>query len=326
MSLKPTSHKAKKINLPKHLLKGTEASSPTQEIISFYRFIDLSQSNLEDMQKKLLQKGQALKLRGLILLSQEGINVTISGLEPNLTNYLSFIENLTGINDFFYKKSFIQKPAFKALRIKVKKEIINSKKNTSPPAQGFYDLEPEEWEAMLNEQNLNLLDIRNDYEVEIGKFKKALTMGLKEFSEFPQKLKQKVNLPKDQKTLVYCTGGIRCEKAITEMKNQGFKEVYQLKGGIIHYLKTFPNKSFKGECFVFDHRVAVDQNLHPSEKYSLCPHCGQAGAEVIKCSHCRKPAKVCGHCLKKAKHFITCSKNCAHHFRLGHKCKKVAKT
>ena len=133
--------------------------------------------------------------------------------------------------------------------------------------------------------------------------KKAVHFDIKEFKEFSEKL-QTAKLPKERKTLLYCTGGIRCEKAIAEMRTQGFKELYQLKGGILHYLKSFPNKSFKGDCFVFDHRVAVNQNLKPSPEYSLCPHCGQPAKEKINCAHCNRPARVCESCLKKKLEFF----------------------
>lgn len=295
------------------------------EIVSFYRFTPFSRSHLKKIRMELLQKGEKEQVVGLILLSTEGINTTVSGKQENINNYLNFIEQVTGKDDFFYKRSPSHIPAFKKLRVKIKKEIITFKKSPSSASFGFHDLEPDEWESMLNEKQITVLDIRNDYEVELGQFKRAENLKLKEFNEFPQKLKY-VELPKEQKTLLYCTGGIRCEKAIAEMKKQGFKEVYQLRGGILHYLKSFPNKSFEGECFVFDHRVAVDQNLKPSNQYSLCPHCGQAAGEKIECMRCGKQTKICKHCLGKSLDYLmTCTKNCAHHFRLGHRCKKPQK-
>ena len=301
-------------------------SDATHEIVSFYHFVSFPGQKLKKMSDMLMKNGEEWKITGLILLSTEGINATISGKSENISKYLKTIEQLTGINDFFYKKSATELPAFKKLKVKMKREIITfrkkSAKKEASASFGFHDLEPDEWESILNENQVTVLDIRNDYEVELGQFKKAKHLDLKEFNEFPQKIKSSA-LPKEQKTLLYCTGGIRCEKAIAEMKKQGFKELYQLKGGIIHYLKSFPNKSFRGECFVFDHRVAVDQNLKSSSKYSLCPHCGQAAGKHIKCGHCGKQTKICKKCLeKKQPYLMTCTKNCAHHFRMKHKCKK----
>ena len=306
--------------------KTPSAPSTLYQIVSFYRFVSFPKSDLKKIKEKLAQAGAEKNIVGLILLSVEGINATVSGKKANINDYLQIMEQTIGKSDFFYKKSPSPIPAFKKLRIKTKREIITFNTPSSPTADfGFHNLEPDEWESMLNEDQVTILDIRNDYEIEIGQFKKAKNLKIKEFNEFPKKLKTST-LPKEQKTLLYCTGGIRCEKAIAEMKKQGFKELYQLKGGVLHYLKSFPNKSFKGECFVFDHRVAVQQNLQASCKYSLCPHCGQAGGEPINCLHCGKTAKICKHCLKKQiKYLLTCTKNCAYHFRAGHKCKALTK-
>ena len=181
-------------------------------------------------------------------------------------------------------------------------------------------LSPEEWDREMKNQ-AQILDVRNTYETGIGKFQKAQELGLNRFNEFTKKIK-KTALDKTKKTLIYCTGGIRCEKALEIMKDQGFKEVYQLKGGILNYLKERPHSLFEGECFVFDHRAALDQNLNPSEQFSLCPHCGQPGNVKINCAHCEKPFVACQSCLDKAPSNKTCSKNCAYHFKAHHKCRK----
>ena len=297
------------------------------EVVSFYKFIRFKRESLQHIRKTLLEKGEQLKVRGLILLSPEGINATVSGPVSQVSQYLQCIEETIGIKRLFYKRSFSEIYGFKKLRIKLKTEIINmGAKTPRNLVDEFAHLEPEEWEAMFCEKELTVLDIRNDYEVEIGKFKRAKTLALKEFREFPEKLKEVKELKKDNKTLIYCTGGIRCEKALVEMRKQGFKEVYQLKGGIINYLKEYPNKSFEGECFVFDHRVALDQNLKVSDRYELCPHCGQPADQDISCVHCSKPVKVCKKCLAQKKNYLkTCTKNCMYHFRAGHSCKKLTK-
>ena len=114
--------------------------------------------------------------------------------------------------------------------------------------------------------------------------------------------------------LIFCTGGIRCEKGILEMQRRGFNNVYQLEGGILNYLEKKPGQEFEGECFVFDHRVAVDQDLKPSARYKLCPHCGQPAETKIECGRCDSEAFVCGDCLTQNFKANTCSKNCAYHF------------
>ena len=121
--------------------------------------------------------------------------------------------------------------------------------------------------------------------------------------------------------LIFCTGGIRCEKGILDLQKQGYENVYQLEGGILNYLAQYPNDEFSGECFVFDHRVAVDQNLKASKRYTLCPHCGQPAATEIKCKRCDHPEKICVSCSHEAFKGETCSKNCANQWKLhpGHK-------
>jgi UPF0176 protein len=124
---------------------------------------------------------------------------------------------------------------------------------------------------------------------------------------------------------MFCTGGIRCEKASLEMAEQGFDDIYQLDGGILNYLAEYPNEKFEGECFVFDHRVAVDQNLDPTTKHDLCIHCGDpSGKETFECIQCKNESYgVCKTCWDKSEKLHTCSKNCAHHFEHGHKSKNV---
>ena len=229
------------------------------QIVSFYHFVSFSTSELKTMRGKLLTQGAKHSIKGLILLSKEGINATFSGTRKNTQEYLQAVERITGQNRFFSKKSPSPIPAFKRLRVKIKKEIITFRERLPAHSTlkgpfradfGSHELQPDEWESILNEKQVTLLDIRNNYEVELGRFKKAIHFDLKKFTEFPQKLKT-MKLPKEQKTLLYCTGGVRCEKAISEMRKQGFKELYQLKGGILHYLKFFPKKSFTGGVLCF---------------------------------------------------------------------------
>lgn len=156
-----------------------------------------------------------------------------------------------------------------------------------------------------------LLDTRNVYETAIGKFRGAVDPKLQKFSEFSDFVTAS-DIPKNKKVLMYCTGGIRCEKASLEMQRLGFEDVYQLSGGILKYLEEFPDGPFEGECFVFDHRVAVDKNLRPSKQYKLCPHCGNPGDKSISCRKCGAQAIICDGCANN-EYKVSCSKNCAHH-------------
>ena len=291
------------------------------KITTFYSFFYISENQLNENKKKLVSQGEEKGIRGLILISSEGINGTISGNLKALESYKKELNNLFN-QDFNYKDSFSEKWNFKRLSVKIKKEIIKAKKQ-NPRLEKEGHFSPEEWEAELK-KDVQILDIRNNYETKVGKFKKAYDLNLSTFQEFSKKLKE-ASLKKNKKTMIYCTGGIRCEKAIKIMKEQGFKEVYQLNGGILNYLKHYPNSQFQDECFVFDHRVSVNQNLKPSQKYSLCPHCGQSASVEFNCSHCEKPFLVCSECLNKKDYVKTCSKNCSYHFKKGHVCRKKYK-
>ena len=289
---------------------------------SFYKFFEIEKKQLKDFKSKLLERAQELHIKGLALLSEEGLNASFCANSDSMASFKSFIEELFG-QSFFWKDSFSKKQSFKRFSIKIKKEIINIGVPCSvlPKEEGH--LTAQEWENKLKEKP-QILDVRNNYEIALGQFESAQNLNFENFQDFPTKLKQSP-LDKNKDTLIYCTGGIRCEKAMSIMKDQGFKKIYQLSGGILNYLKHFPQSEYKEDCFVFDHRVAVDQNLEVSEKHSLCPHCGQPGNLKINCKHCEAPAIVCKSCQEKAIEKETCSKNCAYHFKSDHICRKKHK-
>ena len=295
------------------------SSSEKLFVRTFYYYRCLEEKPLRRLAQTLLKKGARLNVRGLILLSKEGINATITGEKTPLTKYLKIIEGCVGFS-IQSQLHTADSWGFKALRVKIKKEIARSGKEDLTIPCADTRLDPKKWESALKRNTHLVLDIRNNYEVELGRFKNAKDLNLKEFKQFPEKLK-KSNFPKDKNILIYCTGGIRCEKALSEMKNQGFQSVRQLKGGILNYLKSFPHSNFNGECFVFDHRVSVNQNLEPSGTYKLCPHCGQPGKKQIICRHCDGECVVCALCFAKNNFYQTCSKNCAYHYKNNHQCK-----
>jgi UPF0176 protein len=260
------------------------------------------------------------KMRGLILLGVEGINATISGPEEVLTEFKATIENLFEAKIHF-KNSLSDKEPFRTFKLRLRKEIVTLGRPDLIPDGDRRHLSPKEWHDVLSNEDVVVIDTRNTYETEIGKFKNAVDLRIEEFSEFPKTIKN-LGLKKDQKVLMYCTGGIRCEKAILEMNEQGYENIFQLRGGILEYLKEFPNQHYDGECFVFDYRVAVDQNLKPSKRYNLCPHCGQPANQKIDCIRCETKVIVCKTCLDQSQEFATCSKNCAHHERVKSKSRK----
>lgn len=291
------------------------------KVSASYFFKAQTAVEIAQLQEKMEAFAQATGLRGLMLLGAEGINGTVCATSDTIESWKQLIHQMVS-EKVEFKDSWVEKFPFNEFKIKIKKEIVTiGRPNLVPPAQSFHHLSPQEWHEALQDPDTVVIDTRNDYEVEIGKFKTAIDFKIDEFTEFPKKLEES-GLSKDKKVLIYCTGGIRCEKAILAMHEQGFKNVGQLQGGILNYLAEYPNEQFEGECFVFDYRVAVDQNLAPSKRYSLCPHCGQPAEQKIECIQCGTEEVVCKHCVEKGGSRLTCSKNCAHHHEIGSRSRK----
>ena len=281
-------------------------------VYTFYKFLSLPEGELKQMAKAMEAAGQNHQLEGLVIFGSEGINATISGTRPDLDLFLREVQTSLGITQLDIKESLSDFAPFKKFKVKLRSEIVSLGKPDIKPTSKNHHLSPREWHQALTEENVLILDTRNWYETKIGKFENAIDPHLDEFNAFPEYLKT-ANLPKDKKVLIYCTGGIRCEKAIVEMQSQGFENVFQLEGGILKYIEEFPNEKFQGECFVFDHRVAVDQKLMPTQNFKMCPHCGQPSAGKIACRKCDSDAWICENCIAQEA-LQTCSKNCAHHY------------
>ena len=283
-------------------------------ILAFYHFTPLDDAGLERLRTKLEELGPARGLRGLILLGHEGINLTASGEPDAIADLGHVLTEELGLIHPRFKYSEAARHPFQVWRVKIREEIVTlGRPDLYPTATKTHHLSPREWHEALSEPDVVVLDTRNDYEVELGKFEGAIDLKTKEFREFPDALRSAA-VPKDKKILIYCTGGIRCEKAIFELNEQGYADVHQLEGGILNYLSEFPEQKFAGECFVFDYRVAVDQNLKPTTRYQLCPHCGQPAHQVLACAQCEGDATLCTTCASDEP---TCSKNCAHHRAIG---------
>jgi UPF0176 protein len=239
--------------------------------------------------------------------------LTVSG--QNLADFQGFLAQKTACADLQFKDASTSRHPFNVFKVKVKDEIVTlGRPDLAPSNAKNSHLSPREWKKAMAEPGTIVVDTRNDYEVDLGRFRGAVDFRLQEFREFPEAVRE-AGWDKSQKVLMYCTGGIRCEKAILAMQEQGFSEVYQLEGGILNFLREFPHEEFEGECFVFDYRVAVDQDLRATTRYKLCPHCGQPGEEAIHCTQCQSPAVICSKC--QAQGCSTCSKNCAHHQEIG---------
>lgn len=293
-------------------------------VTTFYKFLELA--DLAAIQTAFEDTATRLNVKGLIILGHEGFNATCAApSEESLQAWKEFIRTYFELPDLFFKDSVSDKAPFRRFKVKTRQEIVTAGlPNTLPPDGKNHHLSPAEWDRVLKEEkDFVMIDTRNWYEHKIGTFKGALNPDIEKFTDFPKYIESQ-GISKDKKMLIYCTGGIRCEKGILELQNQGYDNVYQLEGGIINYIKEFPNQEFEGECFVFDHRVALDQELKPSQKYGLCPHCGQPSEIKITCKRCDTEELICEECTRIEFKKDTCSKNCAYQYKL-HPERKSAK-
>ncbi len=275
-------------------------------VTAFYSFTKMDAMRVSALREELFALGESHDLRGLVLLAEEGINGTVCGSADAIARWKQAIERTFG--PMRWNDSECEAQAFPRWHVKIRKEIVALKRDGIEAGGDRNHLSPEEWHAMLGRDDVMVIDTRNDYETAIGTFEGAVDPKLKTFQEFVT-YAASADLPKDKKILLYCTGGIRCEKAIVEMQRRGYENVYQLRGGILAYMKAFPQGKFTGECFVFDHRVAVDGSLRPSQRYGQCPHCGDPGDRKIACSACGKDTKICTPCAEREER-RTCSKRC----------------
>lgn len=287
----------------------------TYFVSTFYKFKPIP--NIEEIKSKMEAQAEKDQVRGLIILGTEGFNATVSSFDQQgLENFKSFIRTEMQEPELFFKDSTSPDVSpFRRFKVKLRSEIVTlGTPELHPETENNFHLSPEEWDQVLkNEKDFLLIDTRNWYETKIGTFNGAINPGIDKFTEFPQWMKNN-NYNKDKKILIFCTGGIRCEKGILELQEQGYNNVYQLYGGIINYLDKKPNSEFNGECFVFDHRVALDQDLKPTQKYGLCPHCGQPSMVEIECKRCDTHELICDDCAKVEFKKDTCTKNCAYQY------------
>ena len=268
-------------------------------VISFYKFVKIN--NPKKLRKSLSDLLLNEDVVGTFLIAKEGINATVSGSNISLKKIMKFLDKQKGFNDIEYKHSCSIKRVFKRLKIKVKDEVVALGKKEIDPSKttGNY-IEPKNWNKLIADPDVLLIDTRNTYEIKIGTFLGAENPNIKNFRDFPNFVKKKLNSKKNQKIAMFCTGGIRCEKASSYLLEKGFKDVYQLKGGILKYLEqnTKKNSRFKGECFVFDERVSVNKKLK-NGKYQQCYACRMPiSKDDISSIHYKKGIS-CPHCFSK---------------------------
>ncbi len=276
-------------------------------VTTFYKFLKLEKGDLETLKAALEKKAAILDIWGLTLIAEEGINATIAGTPTQLEEYKNVLRERFG--EITFKDSPNNKLPFRRFKIKIKKEIVQLRRPDIQPTGAEPHLSPKEWDQLATEEDVVLIDVRNWYETKLGSFKGAVAPNTISFHQFPKWVK-KSNIKKDQKIGIFCTGGIRCEKAAVEMNKQGYENVYQLDGGILNYIEQQPNKNFEGHCFVFDHRVAVGQDLKQSKTYGRCPWCGNGGSIKKSCDKCETSFKICDDCNEQKASTMYCSKKC----------------
>jgi UPF0176 protein len=242
-------------------------------VAALYKFVTLK--DFSALRQPLLAAMKAHGVKGTLLLAQEGINGTISGRREAVDGFLRALKLDSRFADLDHKESFCDEDPFYRSKVKLKKEIVTiGVDGVDPNKQAGTYVEPADWNALISNPDVLLIDTRNDYEVALGTFEGAIDPKTTSFGEFPKFVSENLDFTRHQKVAMFCTGGIRCEKASSYLQSQGFREVYHLKGGILKYLEEVPEEQSKwqGECFVFDHRVAVGQGLAPTE-LEMCHGC-----------------------------------------------------
>ena len=272
------------------------------KIITLYKFHKIHEPlKLQAALKKELKN---LDILGTIIVGNEGINGTVSGTNINLDRAIERLKFHSKILDLDLKESFSKKSPFLRLKIKIKDEIVTmGKKNINPSTQAGEYINHKGWNALIEDKNTLLIDTRNSYEYAIGTFKNSINPKTANFKEFPEWVKEQKfseTDKKQKKVAMFCTGGIRCEKASAFMKNEGFEKVYHLKGGILKYLEETEtlNSLWQGECFVFDDRVSVKHDLSEGS-YDLCHGCRMPITEQDKLSSHYVKGVSCSNCVNE---------------------------
>ena len=257
--------------------------------------------NAEQFAADHLKFCKSLGLVGRIIVADEGLNGTVSGTPEACKTYMDTVHADPRFAKIDFKIDEVEEPSFIKMHCRYKAEIVHSglrDPNIINPSQktGVH-LEPKDFLEMKDREDVVILDVRSNYEHSMGRFKNAVTLDIENFREFPEKI-QELEKYKDKKILTYCTGGIKCEKASALLLHEGFKEVYQLHGGIIKYGKEAGGKDFEGKCYVFDNRVAVDVNSVNPVVISTCYNCGRTTAKMINCANpeCNEHFTQCDDC------------------------------
>jgi UPF0176 protein len=268
-------------------------------VCAFYHFVRLDDHTA--LKQPLLKLMQHQGVKGTLLLAAEGINGTVAGKRNAVDHLLTWLRNKEEFKNLVHKESTVEEQPFNRTKVKLKKEIVTMGVEDIDPNHivGTY-VKPQDWNALITDPDMLLVDARNEYEVAIGTFKGALNPETKTFREFPDFAQQNLDKAKHKKIAMFCTGGIRCEKSTAYLKQQGFDEVFHLEGGILKYLEEVPTSEtqWEGECFVFDNRVSVDHNLEQGS-YDQCYGCRMPITDEDKLHLHYQQGISCHHCFDK---------------------------
>ena len=268
---------------------------------AMYRFVSLA--HFEILREPLFQFCVSRDIKGTLLLANEGINGTVAGSEKSILELLDFLKNDPlfegNFKNLCHKESWSDKHPFYRMKVKLKKEIVTlGVAGVSPTKMVGKYVKPQDWNSIISDPEVVLIDTRNDYEYAIGTFKNAINPKTNTFRDFPDYIKSHLDPKKHKKVAMFCTGGIRCEKASSYMMSEGFDEVYHLEGGILKYLEEVPLEEslWQGECFVFDQRVAIKHSLEVGE-HDQCYACRYPLSQEDIKSEYYIPGISCPHCF-----------------------------
>jgi len=265
-------------------------------VAALYKFVKLS--DCATLRVSLQAQCDALCITGTLLLAEEGINGTIAGTRQGIDRIMEYLRSDPRFADLQHKESVTEVSPFYRMKVKLKREIVTmGVPDIDPTDQVGQYVKAEDWNTLISEPGVLLVDTRNDYEIEVGTFKGAVDPHITTFREFPDYVRKHFDARKQPRVAMFCTGGIRCEKASAYMLQQGFHELYHLQGGILKYLENVPAEEslWEGECFVFDQRVAVGQGLAPGH-YELCFGCSRPISGSDKASSKYHAGVSCPHC------------------------------
>ena len=280
------------------------------KVLLFYKYINLKEPEL--IVHEHLQWCVQNDIKGRVFFASEGVNGTVSGKADNIEKYKSRLKSYPEFKDLWFKEDFADEHVFKKMHVRLKNEIVSGDLKDVSLEHGGKRISPEELFHLYKEgKDFVIVDARNWYESKIGRFKNAITPPMKNFREWKKVVDENLTDYKNKTIVTYCTGGIRCEKASAYMVESGFNDVYQLDGGIVNFIKKFPDTYWEGGMFVFDERRVVNPNLKEELKHiAQCHFCGKPTSYYINCHNidCDKIIVSCHRC--KVENDYCCSEDC----------------